>query len=93
MEIEWVDTTVVNDISKGVKSQHISILRDMLEELKKNPGAWAKFPETINSQPVVHRWRLLFPGLEFSCTGGNSLKITNPAKKQWTVYVRYVNND
>ncbi len=90
MEIEWVEDDVVNSIRRGDKSPQIPILEAMLVELKKNPGSWAKFPVPVNSQPVVHRWKMLFPGTEFRATGGNSLKANHPEKKQWTLYVRYV---
>jgi hypothetical protein len=93
MEIEWVKEDVVTNIRRGAYSSQLPILEKMVIELKKHPGAWAKFPEPITSQPVLHRWKKIFPGLEFRSTGGNSLKADDPKKKQWTAYVRYVNND
>jgi hypothetical protein len=93
MEIEWITNDVIDKVRPGSESSQIPVLEAMLVELKKNPGSWAKFPELVNSQPVVHRWKTLFPGLQFKATGGNGLRTNDPAKKKWTLYVRYVDND
>ena len=90
MEIKWVEDEVVNKIRKGVNSDMIPKFEAFYAELQKRPNVWAEYPDKLNSQPWAQKMRNRYAGLEIKSTGGNTLRVDDPNKKQWTVYFRYV---
>jgi hypothetical protein len=85
--IEWVDDTEVNKISRG-KPVHYDAT-PVIEQLYANPMRWAKLPVQFKHSAQVLRLKKAFKGIEVKSTGGNNLATTHPDKRLWTVYVRY----
>lgn len=61
-----------------------------IEELYKHPNRWAEFPEKVNHSAQAYKVTQRYKDIEVKITGGNSLRVDHPDKKQWTVFVRYV---
>ena len=64
-----------------------------IEELYKHPNRWAEFPEKVNHSAQAYRVTELYKDIEVKITGGNSHRVDHPDKKQWTVFVRYVQDN
>lgn len=91
MEVKWVSDETVNSFNKGRSGGYlVSVFRELLVELKKNPNAWAEFPIKVNGNAWVHHMKKTHKGVQARVTGGNHLAANHPNKKLWTVYFRYV---
>lgn len=86
-KIKWVDDETIAKAKVGRKPQYD--VDSFIEELYANPGAWAEFPEKINSHAWAYRIPKRYAQVEVVQTGGNNLSGNHPDKKLWTVYIRY----
>jgi hypothetical protein len=87
MKLKFVEDTVVAQ-GRGRKAGHD--FAAFIEELYKFPNQWAEFPEKVSFASSAYRISEQFTDIEVVCQGGNALAKSNPAKKNWTVYLRYV---
>jgi hypothetical protein len=85
MEIKFVTEDEVQHHSRGPKN----IFGPFIAKLKKHPNRWAEFPSKINHSGTAYRIPLVFTDIEVKIKGGNNLKLDNPEKKDWTVYLKY----
>ena len=86
-KIKWVTDDEVAKAKVGRKAQYD--ISGFIEELYANPGAWAMFPEKVNSHAWAYRIPQRYAQIEVVQTGGNNLSGQHPDKKLWTVYMRY----
>lgn len=62
----------------------------IIEELYAHPNQWAEIDRKIGFSTVAYRIKEKYEGIEVMCTGGNNLSMSNPEKKLWTIYMRFV---
>ena len=86
-KIEWVDDEVVNKIKRGRNASND--ITQIIEQLYANPMKWAKLPFQMPASSSVNRITKRFNGIEATMTGGNNLRIDDPNKKNWTVFLRF----
>jgi hypothetical protein len=88
MKLKFVDdATVAQAAIRGRKTFNwIAVV----EELYAHPNKWVEIEEKVQFPTNAYRLRDKFAGIEVVCSGGNLHAITHPEKKQWTVYMRFV---
>lgn len=89
MEIKFLtDEEIAKTVKRGRSRDHE--WDGFIGELKKNPNRWAEFHDKVNYPAQAYRVANLYGGLEVKIAGGNTLKVSDPAKVKWTVFLRYV---
>lgn len=88
MKLKFVDDSVVRQQTRGRKPAYD--WQAFMEELYKYPNKWAEFPEKIAHSQTAYRLPQIFKDIEVRISGGNNLTMSDPAKQNWTVYIRYV---
>lgn len=88
MKLKFVEDSVVQAATRGRKA--VYDWSTFIEELYKYPNKWAEAPIKIAHSRTGYRIREMFKDIEVTMTGGNNLKVEDPKKKNWTLYVRYV---
>ena len=91
MEFEFVDESVLlgNRGRPGIYTEPLAELMTALMSSPEAYGKWVKVPFEVPSQGTIQQWKAKYPKAEFTTRGGNHLKLGDPNKKLWLVYVRY----
>ncbi|CAB4149283.1 hypothetical protein UFOVP536_70 [uncultured Caudovirales phage] len=88
MKLKFVDDEVVKQAAtRGRKAYDWT---SIVEQLYANPNKWVELDRQIGFPNAAYRAREKFAGIEIVCSGGNLLTMSDPNKKLWTVYMRFV---